>query len=112
MRPLPLVLVLSACLLAACGEPSPPAWRGEGATVEVTVHDMHCPGCELEVEQALGGVAGVEDVTARWQDNRVTVELADPASREQAIQALREAIHANGRQVVGEDEIPPKPPAE
>lgn len=104
-RPLP-VLVLAVSFLAACGGDTAEPWRGEGATIEITVHDMHCSGCELEVETALEQVPGVQAVTARWEDNRVTVTLADAVSRETAIQALREAIHRNGRQVVGEDAIP------
>jgi len=109
MRPLVLLLAaLALPLAAACGRgeaADEPVWRGEGAAIEVTVFELHCPGCEKAVEDEIATVEGVEEVVADHLTGRVCVRLADPALRARTIPALREAIHAAGKQVVGEDEI-------
>jgi copper chaperone CopZ len=75
--------------------------------VEVSVWEMHCQGCELEVEGAIGAVDGVAQVRADHESAVVRIELADAARREAVIPRIRDAIHANGRQVIGEDTLPP-----
>lgn len=105
-----LALVLP--LLAACGgrsSPPPPAWRGAGAEVEVTVQTMHCAGCEAEVERTLGAIEGVREVVADHQTGLVRIHLSDAGLRETAIPRIRDAIHADKRIVVGEDPAPESP---
>ena len=43
-------------------------------TIELTVTDMSCNGCEQAVEDALGEVSGVESAEANHEADRVTVE--------------------------------------
>lgn len=125
LPPAVLLLLPALLLLAACGaeapsaesaaqaqpaapaQPAVPAWRGSGEAIEVTVHELHCEGCEMEIEKAISGIEGVEEVEAQHETDLVRVRLADAALRERAISAIRDAIHRTGRQVVGEDEIPP-----
>lgn len=104
MRFVPLLFAL---LLGACGtEPAPvPAWRGEGNLVEVTLDDIHCAGCEKEIEDGLLAVEGVTTVRADHVTKLVLVMLETGADRQAAIPALREAIHDTGRKVVGEDSL-------
>lgn len=100
-------LLLATSLLAACGaEAAPlPPWRGEGNLVEITVHDLHCDGCEKSIEDELALVEGVESVTADHETNLVLVVLEPEADRAQSLPALRNAVHEAGMLVVGEDEI-------
>ena len=107
MRILP-ALLLAASLLGACGgEPAPvPPWRGEGNLIEVTVHDLHCDGCEVNVEGELALVEGVESVTADHETDLVLVILEAEADRVQSIPVIRNAIHEAGMLIVGEDAIP------
>ncbi len=107
---MPYRLLLPALLvLAACGaDPAPlPPWRGEGKYVEVTVHDLHCAGCEKNVEDHIGFVEGVESVTSSHEEDLVLVTLEDGGRRDAVIPDLREAIHEAGFKVVGADEIGP-----
>jgi len=105
MRRLALLLVVLA--LSACGgESAPlPPWRGEDNLVEVTLDDIHCGGCEVEIEEALAAVEGVATVEADSVSRLVLVMLKKETDREAAIQALRAAIHGTGRKVVGEDPV-------
>ncbi len=105
MRTLPVLLALLT--LGACGTEPPvvPAWRGEGNLVEVTVHEIHCAGCEQAVEDAIALAAGVDAVTADHVTKLVLVTLEAEADRDAAIASIRDAIHEAGRKVVGEDEI-------
>jgi len=104
LRLLPAVLLLAAC--DADPAPAPP-WRGEGKYVEVEVHDLHCAGCEKNVEDHIGVVEGVAAVTSSHEEDLVLVTLEDAEGREAIIPSLREAIHEAGFKVVGEDEIGP-----
>ncbi len=80
-------------------------WRGEGSDLRVSVWEMHCPGCEIEVEQALDEVPGIETVRANWETSEVRIELAEGFSRDEVIARIREAVHANGRLILGEDPV-------
>jgi copper chaperone CopZ len=82
------------------------AWRGEGNVVEVTVWEMMCQGCEMAVEEAAEAVDGVVAAEAKHETSLLRVKIADPTRREAVIAALRDALHENGRQIVGEDPIP------
>ena len=99
-------------VLAACGGPdaappfSPETWRGEGAHVEVKIHDMHCEGCERSVKEALGALDEVAAVEADNVTDLVLVTLKGPGGRDAAIARIREALHDQHRLIVGEDEIP------
>jgi copper chaperone CopZ len=44
------------------------------ARYAITVLGMTCPGCERIVEEELGGIAGVADVSATAEADRVVVE--------------------------------------
>ena len=80
-------------------------WRGEGDVIEVSVWELHCGGCEMSVENVLGEIAGVEEVSADRMTATVTLRVADPSRRESLIALIREALHGNDRQIIGEDEI-------
>lgn len=117
-----LTALLLAAALVGCGGPDrPPAapdseerqppeivtpWRGEGNVIEFSVWELHCPGCELEVEEAVKALPGVASARADWESSVVRIELDDSTSRDAAIPLLREAVHASGRLVLGEDERP------
>lgn len=58
-------------------------------TIELTVIDMSCGGCEGAVESALADVPGVESATADHGADRVTVE-GDP-DRDAVVGAIEEA---------------------
>ena len=105
MRLLPVLLL--PFLLCACGaEPaSVPTWRGEGHLVEITVHDLHCEGCEKTVEDEIALVEGVDSVTADHVTNLVLVTLEAQAERVATLPGIRDAVHEAGMQVVGEDEL-------
>jgi len=116
---LTLGLAASASLLAACGSPealsptappptvSPEIWRGEGSLVEVKVHDLHCDGCQGRAEKTLATVVGVASVKADHETDVIRLTLTDPAIRADAIARIRDEIHAQHWQVVGEDPVPP-----
>lgn len=119
-----LLGLLAVLLLAACsaetpspaaapadeeGARTPPAvttaWRGEGKDLRVSVWEMHCPGCEIEVEQVLEPIEGVAAVRANWETSEVRIEVADGFPREEVIARIREAVHENGRLILGEDAV-------
>ncbi|MHC5009913.1 MAG: heavy-metal-associated domain-containing protein [Planctomycetota bacterium] len=80
-------------------------WRGEGDVIKVSVWELHCGGCEMSVENALGEIAGVEEVKADRMTATVTLRVSDPSRREDLIARIRDALHENERQIIGEDEI-------
>jgi len=105
----PLLLLVLVLGLAACGERSgddAAPWRGEGVEIEVTVSPIHCQGCELAIETALGEVEGVRKVKADHLSKKVHVWLDGPDARDAVIAKVRETLHEQERLVVGEDEIP------
>jgi len=119
-----LLGLLAGALLAACsGETGSPApapvdeemgrqppvittpWRGDDDRILVSVWEMHCPGCEIEVEQALEPIQGVAAVRANWETSEVRVDLAEGTPRDDVIARIREAVHGNGRLILGEDPV-------
>lgn len=123
-----LVGLLPVLLLAACGAEAPlpaaapaaapakeegarvpptvtTAWRGEGTDLRVSVWEMHCPGCEIEVEQVLEPIPGVAAVRASWETSEVRIDVAEGTPREEVIARIREAVHENGRLILGEDPV-------
>ena len=60
--------------------------------LRLTVTGMTCGGCENAVKRVLGTLAGVSEVTASHQDNRVTLKydpaLVTPATVAERIQKL------------------------
>ncbi|MFQ3293922.1 MAG: copper chaperone [Halobacteriales archaeon] len=58
-------------------------------TIELTVTDMNCNGCEQAVEDALAEVSGVESADADHEADRVTV--AGDADRDAITGAITEA---------------------
>lgn len=115
---LPPVLLTALLLLAACGRGEPaapegasggdevPAFRGAGVEVEVTLAGMHCQGCEIEIENAVQALDGVEKARADHESGLVRVWIRDPDAREALIAAVRDAVHTTEYKIVGEDEIP------
>lgn len=91
---------------AAEAEPTPPvvkvAWRGTGTTLELSVWQMHCAGCEMDVEEALKGLAGVRQVKADHATSTVTVEMTDAARRDALIASVRTALQATRFRILGE----------
>ena len=87
-------------------EPQPPvvaqAWRGEGATLELSVWHMRCAGCEKKVEDALKALAGVKDVLATNADSKVVVTLADASGREALKPKIRETLKELDFRLLGE----------
>jgi copper chaperone CopZ len=87
-------------------EPQPPvvaqAWRGEGATLELSVWHMRCAGCEKKIEDALKGLAGVKDVLATNADSKVVVTLADASGREAVKPLIRETLEGLDFRLLGE----------
>ena len=133
-RSLGLLALLGPLLLAGCGGETPtvvpsagpppstddaPAdaarrpptvdtpWRGEGRELRVSVWEMHCAGCELEVEEVLKAVPGVADARAYWETSEVVIQLEETTPRDDVIAGIREAVHANERIVLGEDAVGP-----
>lgn len=126
--PLPLLLALAACgddgygtrqpetpaatePAAASPEAEPPArtpptvtaaWRGEGTTLELSVWEMRCGGCEKKVEDALGALEGVTAVTATAKDSRVVLTLAKPEAREALKPLIRSTLAHHDFRIVGE----------
>ncbi len=111
-------LLGAALAIASCGGNPPeqprvwsPAeldlvWKGAGPTIEVKVHELHCSGCEASARKAVGDVAGVASVEANHETDIVLVHLEDGVDRYGTIPAIRDALHAVGKDIVGEDEIP------
>ena len=64
------------------------AWRGSGEVIELSVWEMHCPGCEALVEDGFKAVAGVKGVEADFETSVVKVTLADAKERETVIAKL------------------------
>lgn len=58
-------------------------------TIELTVTDMSCNGCEQAVEDALAEVSGVESADADHEGDRVTVE--GDADRDAIVGAIEDA---------------------
>lgn len=77
-------------------------WRGEGTTLELSVWEMRCAGCEKTVEDALGALDGVASVTASAKDSRVVVTLAKAESREPMKPLIRAALAFHDFAVLGE----------
>ena len=119
-----LLGLLAGALLAACsGETNAPApapvdeevgrqpptvttaWRGDDDRILVSVWEMHCPGCEIEVEQVIEPIQGVAAVRANWETSEVRIDLAEGTPRDEAIARIREAVHENGRLILGEDPV-------
>ncbi len=110
----PLLAVLALVLAFAasgCRKEAPPgspppvaaAWRGDGGTIEVTAWKLTCPGCAASIRKEIEKVEGVRGVDVDVETSRVTVTIADPARRDQTIPKIREAVHAAGKKVLGED---------
>jgi len=55
-------------------------------TMEITVEDMTCDGCEDIVEDAVEGVSGVEDADADREADLVTVD--GDADRDDVLEAV------------------------
>jgi copper chaperone CopZ len=112
---LPSLLLLALVAFPGCRdctdcttkEEGPPpvtaAWRGGGATIELSVWEMTCPGCSDQIETAIQAIDGVASVKADHKSAKVVVTLKDAATREKLIPAIREAVHGADKIVVGED---------
>jgi Cu+-exporting ATPase len=70
------------------------AWRGSGATLELSVWEMHCMGCASKVEKAFAKVPGVQSAEADYESSVVKVTLTDAAQRDAVIAALPAALKA------------------
>ncbi|WP_435120017.1 heavy-metal-associated domain-containing protein [Halolamina sp. C58] len=66
-----------------------------GMGIQITVKGMTCDGCEQTVQEALEGVAGVEDTTADRTSDLVTID------GDAALDDLRQAVEDAGYIVVG-----------
>ena len=90
----------------APAERTPPtvtvAFRGTGTTLELSVWEMHCAGCEKTVEDTLKALPGVADVTADHKESKVTVTLKDAAQRDAMIPQVRTALAATSFKILGE----------
>ncbi len=64
----------------------------------MNVTGMTCGGCENAVRRVVSSVAGVGNVTASHQDNRVIVDY-DPVRAD--VSKIKEAIKTAGYAVVG-----------
>jgi copper chaperone CopZ len=78
------------------------AWRGEGTTLELSVWEMRCGGCEKKVEDTLAALDGVSAVTASAKDSRVVLTLAKAESREALKAQIRSALAHHDFKIVGE----------
>jgi len=58
-------------------------------TIELTVTDMNCNGCEEAIEDALDDVSGVDGADADHEVGRVTVE--GDADRDALVGAIEDA---------------------
>ena len=76
--------------------PTPPvvkvAWRGEGASLELSVWHMHCGGCAFKVQEAFAAVPGVKSVEADNETSLVKVTLTDAGQRDAVIARLPVAL--------------------
>ena len=71
------------------GPPSVAAtWRGEAGTLVFTAYDMSCSGCSSTVQDRLGGLEGVDAVTADHKTDEIEIELAEDAD----VEALKPLI--------------------
>jgi len=66
----------------------------KGTKIELTVRGMTCGHCEMRVQKALLGVAGVRDAKASHERGRVVITL-DPGA-EVRIEDLVAAVQAAG----------------
>jgi len=82
------------------------AWRGEGDRIEVSIWEMHCDGCALDVTDAIEAIEGVETAEADWFSSEVVVHLTDASQRDAVIGSIRKAVHEQERIIVGEDKAP------
>jgi copper chaperone len=57
----------------------------------LTVSGMSCTGCEANVEEALGGLDGVERVDADHEADTVSLTLSGTVSDADVEEAVREA---------------------
>lgn len=59
------------------------------AEYTLSVHGLHCPGCENLVARELNPIPGVMDVEADSEDDEVVVR-GNPRTKDRARQALAE----------------------
>ncbi len=55
------------------------------------IEGMGCAKCSDKVTKALGSVDGISDVSVSLDDNAASFELAAPATRDQAVEAIEDA---------------------
>ncbi len=63
----------------------------QNQTLRLPVSAMHCGSCVARIERALVSVDGVVDVVANLAARQVDVELTEPATTRQVIEALEQA---------------------
>lgn len=74
------------------------AWRGSGATLELSVWEMHCMGCAGQIQDAFAGLPGVKSAEADYESSVVKVTLADAAQRDAVIARIPAALKALNEQ--------------
>tara|TARA_B100000378_G_scaffold181735_1_gene146982 strand:- start:264 stop:473 length:210 start_codon:yes stop_codon:yes gene_type:complete len=55
------------------------------------IEGMGCAKCSEKVTKALGSIDGISGVAVRLDDNSASFELAAPATRDQAVEAIEDA---------------------
>lgn len=68
-------------------------------TISLAVTGMKCSGCENNVKEKLGVLAGVISVSASSKDKQVTVEFDSAITN---LQAIEEVITGSGFTVVND----------
>src|SRR5215468_5334837 len=99
-----MTFVSTSQLRASQSRPESEPATSTGA-LELRIVGMHCAACVSRVEQALGSVPGVSEVTVNLASDRARVQLVEPVEPEALVRAVRAAGY-DARPVsgAGEDE--------
>lgn len=62
-----------------------------GEKVTLKIEGMGCSKCSDKVTKALGSIDGISAVAVSLDDNAASFELAAPATRDQAVEAVEDA---------------------